>query len=118
MARFGSVAECASEHGVVASTVRRWIRDGVVSAQRVGERRWRVDLDSVTRERLLPPNPRRDELARVLSIVSNDDAEALRDLARRMDSMLGDALTFSSVWDLVGAVALAEVRREERRVAA
>ena len=118
MARYGTVADAAAEYDVAASTVRRWIREGTVIAERIGEKRWRIDLDSVTRDKPLPADPRRDELARVLSTVSSDDAKTLRDLASRMDDVLGDALTFRSVWDLVGAVALAEVRREARRAAA
>lgn len=43
-----SPKEVASAHGVHYDTVRRWIKRGLVYAERVGKRgRWKVDPDSV-----------------------------------------------------------------------
>lgn len=47
-----SIAQIAEEFGVNPKTVRRWIAENRISAQRVGPRLIRLDADEV-RERLL-----------------------------------------------------------------
>lgn len=95
--RLGSVADAAAERGVSESTVRAWIRSGSISAERVGQRRYLVDLDSG------PIDPRREVFARGLAAITADDIAALRDLAGRLDSALGgDPTMFALAWDVVG----------------
>lgn len=47
MPRWGSVDQAATEWLVSKKTVRRWISNGTVYAERIGPRRIRVDLDSL-----------------------------------------------------------------------
>lgn len=98
--RLGSVADAAAERGVSESTVRAWIRAGVISAERVGQRRYVVDLDSG------PIDRPREAFARALAAITADDIAALRDLAGRLDASLGGEPTlFALAWDALGATA-------------
>lgn len=53
---FVSIAEVAEIYGVHPTTVRRWIMEGRVDAQRVGARLIRLDLENVY-QRLGRPTP-------------------------------------------------------------
>lgn len=117
MARYGTVADAAAEASAAESTVRRWIRDGVIAAERIGAKRWRVDLDSLATRAPLPADPRREALARALAQIDDRDMLALRALAHRLDDALKDAIPFHVVWGSIGAVAYTEARREARHAA-
>lgn len=45
-----SISEVADIYGVHPTTVRRWIMEGRIEAQRVGSRLIRLDLESVYRK--------------------------------------------------------------------
>lgn len=47
---FVSISEVAEIYGVHPTTVRRWIMEGRIEAQRVGSRLIRLDLESVYRK--------------------------------------------------------------------
>ncbi|OPX09363.1 hypothetical protein B1964_25250 [Gordonia sp. i37] len=47
---FVSISEVAKIYGVHPTTVRRWIMEGRIEAQRVGSRLIRLDLESVYRK--------------------------------------------------------------------
>lgn len=95
--RLGSVADAAAERGVSESTVRSWIRSGSIQAERVGQRRYVVDLDSG------PIDPRREAFARALATITADDVAVMRDLAGRLDESLGGEPTlFALAWDVLG----------------
>jgi excisionase family DNA binding protein len=108
--RIGTVAEAAAERGVSKSTMREWARTGKVQAERVGQRRYAINLDT------LHPDPRRDGALRALQVITPDDARAMADLASRLNSALGDSkLQFWQAWDLLGIAALGAAG--ERRAA-
>lgn len=44
---WGTVAQAAESQHVSTKTIRRWIADGIIYAERIGPRRIRVDLDSL-----------------------------------------------------------------------
>lgn len=48
--RLITTAEVATTYGVSLTTVHRWIKDGRLSAYRVGPRFLRVDADEVERQ--------------------------------------------------------------------
>lgn len=49
MSNWGTVQDAADRKKVSRKTIRRWISEGRIDAERVGPRLIRVDLDSVDR---------------------------------------------------------------------
>jgi excisionase family DNA binding protein len=47
MSKMVSIAASADHYGVSQQTVRRWIASGKITAQRVGPRLIRIDLDEI-----------------------------------------------------------------------
>lgn len=56
-----TIQEAAAENGVHTNTVRRWIRQGRITAYRVGPRRIRIDRASLTAV-ITPIAPRPESL--------------------------------------------------------
>lgn len=46
---WGTIQEAAANKKVSTKTIRRWITDGIIYAERVGPRLIRVDLNSLDR---------------------------------------------------------------------
>ena len=44
---WGTVSQAADSQHVSTKTIRRWIADGIIYAERIGPRLIRVDLDSL-----------------------------------------------------------------------
>ncbi|MEV8239459.1 excisionase family DNA-binding protein [Microbacterium testaceum] len=112
--RWGSVAEAAAEHGVGASSVRRWIGEGRIRAERVGPRRFRVDLDSLTEE-TSPGLPTPTQLVAALAALDDGDVEAIRRVAEKIyPATDGSALVFAHIWQAIGSVARVQAKAAAR----
>jgi excisionase family DNA binding protein len=64
--RLGTAKQAAAIHGVTPQTVRNWLRQGLISAVRVGGGAYRYDLDSVAALRIEYPCAATDERIREL----------------------------------------------------
>jgi DNA-binding transcriptional MerR regulator len=62
----GSAKQAAAIHGVTQATVRNWLRQGLISAVRVGGGAFQYDLDSVAALRIEYPRDNVDERIREL----------------------------------------------------
>ncbi|KJQ54152.1 helix-turn-helix domain-containing protein [Microbacterium sp. SA39] len=102
--RIGTVADAAREYDVAPSTIRHWIHTGKIKAQRIGQRRYAVDLDSAAVDLdTAPADPRRGAFALALQAITPEDTAAMEDLAGRLSAALeGSPLPFWMAWDALG----------------
>lgn len=108
--RWATVAEAAAEFGVGASTVRRWAAEDRVRTERVGPRRLRVDLRSLTAG-ATPGLPTPQQLVTALASLDDADVEAIARVARKILPATDDsALVFSHIWQAIGGVARVQAK--------
>lgn len=108
--RWGTVTEAAAEFGVGVSTVRRWIAENRVRVERIGPRRLRIDLDSLT-ETAAPGFPTPLQLAAALSALEPEDIDAIARAAAKILPATGDsALVFHHIWTAIGGVARVQAK--------